>query len=166
MPLTTASTISDAPPIDELVALSEVQHADEFRSTTTSRSCCLCKRSSRQTTLVCVNASRQNERLPLPLHIAAEITDTYSPSLYISLLLAQIDNINKSFLCALWLCSSHEQHNVMPRYKSSSLRWRRSRQRWNTGINIYHLSYSTGGRWVSPSTSFGRSSLPYGLGLI
>jgi hypothetical protein len=38
MPSTTASTISDALPIDELVALSEVQHADEFRSTTTSRS--------------------------------------------------------------------------------------------------------------------------------
>jgi hypothetical protein len=60
--------------------------------------CCLCKRSSRQTTLVCVNASRRNERLPLPLHIAAEITDTYSPSLYISLLLAQIDNINQFIL--------------------------------------------------------------------
>jgi hypothetical protein len=56
-------------------------------------SCCLCKRSSRQTTLVCVNAPRRNKRLPLPLHLAAEITDTCSPSLYISLLLAQVDNI-------------------------------------------------------------------------
>jgi hypothetical protein len=64
--------------------------------------CCLCKRSS------C-----RSERLCLPLHLAAEITDTYSPSLYISLLLAQIDNINHSFLCALWLCSSHEQHRVL-----------------------------------------------------
>jgi hypothetical protein len=60
--------------------------------------CCLCKRSSRQTTLVCVNAPRRNERLPLPRHLAAEITDTCSPSLYISLLLAQIDNIIQSFL--------------------------------------------------------------------
>jgi hypothetical protein len=82
--------------------------------------CCLCKRSSRQTTLVCVNASRRNERLPLPLHIAAEITDTYSPSLYISLLLAQIDNINQSFLCALWLCSSHEQQMLLRLTKMSS----------------------------------------------
>jgi hypothetical protein len=71
--------------------------------------CCLCKRPSRQTTLVCVNAPRRNKRLPLPLHLAVEITDTCSPSLYISLLLAQIDNINHSFLCALWLCSSHEK---------------------------------------------------------
>jgi hypothetical protein len=61
------------------------------------RNCCLCKRSSRQTTLVCVNAPRRNQRLTLPLHLAAEITDTCSPSLYISLLLAQIDNIIHSF---------------------------------------------------------------------
>jgi hypothetical protein len=83
--------------------------------------CCLCKRSSRQTTLVCVNASRRNERLPLLLHIAAEITDTYSPSLYISLLLAQIDNINQSFLYALWLCSSYEQQNHTPERASRPL---------------------------------------------
>jgi hypothetical protein len=38
MPSTTASTISDAPLTDELIALSEVQRADDFRSTTTSRS--------------------------------------------------------------------------------------------------------------------------------
>jgi hypothetical protein len=76
------------------------------------RSCCLCKRSSRQTTLVCINAPRRNKRLTLPLHLAAEITDTCSPSLYISLLLAQIDNIIHSFLCALWLRSPHEQQVV------------------------------------------------------
>jgi hypothetical protein len=52
----------------------------------------------------------------LPLHLAAEITDTCSPSLYISLLLAQIDNINQSFLCALWLFSSHEQQKVGTRH--------------------------------------------------
>jgi hypothetical protein len=49
-------------------------------------------------TLVCVNAPRRNERLPLPLHLAADIMDTCSPSLYINLQLAQIDNINQSFL--------------------------------------------------------------------
>jgi hypothetical protein len=77
--------------------------------------------------VICVNAPRRNKRLPLPLHLAAEITDTCSPSLYISLLLAQIDNINKSFLCALWLCSSHEQHlitslNTMPTCASPKMR--------------------------------------------
>jgi hypothetical protein len=82
-------------------------------------SCCLCKRSSRQTTLVCVNAPRRDQRLPLPLHLAAEITDTCFPSLYISLLLAQMGNINHLFLCALWLCSPHEQQFICsrnPRY--------------------------------------------------
>jgi hypothetical protein len=82
--------------------------------------CCLCKRSSRQTTLVCVNAPHRNELLPLPLHLAAEIMDTCFPSLYINIMLAQIDNINQSFLCALWLCSPHEQ-NILRRLVEWSL---------------------------------------------
>jgi hypothetical protein len=63
--------------------------------------CCLCKRSP-----------RRNERLYLSLHLAAEITDTCFP-LYIYLLLAQIDDINQSFLCTIWLRSPHEQQKTI-----------------------------------------------------
>jgi hypothetical protein len=48
----------------------------------------------------------------LLLHLAAGITDTCFPSLCISLLLVQIDNIIHSFLCALWLCSPYEQQDA------------------------------------------------------
>jgi hypothetical protein len=45
-----------------------------------------------------VNAPRRNKRLPLLLHLVVEITDTCFPSLYISLLLTQIDNMNSFIL--------------------------------------------------------------------
>jgi hypothetical protein len=76
----------------------------------------------------------------LPLHLAAEITDTCSPSLYISLLLAQIDNINQSFLCALWLCSSHEKHYLDNIDNNAVI------------INVYLCSYSE--QVMSPGYAF------------
>jgi hypothetical protein len=82
--------------------------------------CCLCKRSSRQTTLVCVNAPRRDQRLPLRLHLAAEITDTCSPSLYINLQLAQIDNLNHSISYAHFGCV-HHMNNIECRFCCSSV---------------------------------------------
>jgi hypothetical protein len=70
-------------------------------------------RSSRQTTLVCVNTPPVGASVCVcHFTFTAEITDTCFPSLYINLQLAQIDDINQSFLCTLWLFSPHEQQKM------------------------------------------------------
>jgi hypothetical protein len=105
-----------------------------IRTTTTCCETGCCCRSTpllpSNDTCLCKRSSRRSERLCLPLHLTAEMTDTCLPSLYINLLLAQIDNMNQSFLCALWLRSSHKQHNTFKRLARKMIKLPR-KTRWN-----------------------------------